>query len=73
MNIEYFISNKKFVQTSVRDSLNNIAEHNNCSIELVEEAFNKKNESIMKIVEDDLLANAKIMADSFNQHIKKGA
>lgn len=73
MNIESFIKNKEFVKTCLRDSLINIAKHNNCSIDLVEEAFYKNNKSIMKIVEDDLLENAKIMAESFNHNIKKGA
>lgn len=73
MNIEHFIKNKDFVKTCLRDSLINIAKHNNCPIDLVEEAFYKKNKSIMKIVEDDLLENAKIMAETFNQNIKKGA
>lgn len=72
-NIEHFIKDKVFVKTSLRDSLWNIAKHNNCSIDLVEEAFYKKNASVMKIVEDDLLENARKIAETFNQNIKKGA
>lgn len=72
-NIEQFIKNKKFVKMCLKDSLWNIAKHNNCSIDLVEEAFYKKNASVMKIVEDDLLENARKMAETFNQNIKKGA